>query len=70
VLREVGPRLRGLRDDPALRELLQDPEVAAAVQSGDHLALLSNPGFRAVVARVMEGPTDSAAPAPPAGPGS
>jgi uncharacterized membrane protein required for colicin V production len=54
VFHEVGPRLRGLREDPALRELLQDPEVAAAVQSGDHLALMSHPGFRAVVARVME----------------
>ena len=56
VLHEVGPRLRGLRDDPALRELLADPDVAAAVQSGDHLALFSNPEFRAVVARVMERP--------------
>jgi uncharacterized membrane protein required for colicin V production len=54
VLREVGPRIRGLRDDPALRELLEDPEVVAAVQSGDHLALMSHPGFRSVVTRAME----------------
>jgi uncharacterized membrane protein required for colicin V production len=54
VLREVGPRLRGLREDPALQELMHDPEVVAAVQSGNHLALLGHPGFRAVVARVME----------------
>jgi uncharacterized membrane protein required for colicin V production len=54
VFREVGPRLRGLRQDPALQELMQDPEVVAAVQSGDHLTLMTHPGFRAVVARAME----------------
>jgi len=52
VLREVGPRLRGLRDDPELQKLLQDPEVVALVQSGDTLALLAHPGFRGLVARV------------------
>jgi membrane protein required for colicin V production len=56
VLREVGPRIRGLRNDPALRELLEDPELAEAVRGGDHLTLLGHPGFRAVVARVMERP--------------
>jgi len=55
VLREVGPRIRGLREDPALQDLMQDPEVVAAVQSGDHFALMTHPRFRAVVARVMEG---------------
>lgn len=54
VLREVGPRIRGLREDPALRELLEDPEVVAMVQSGDHFALISHPGFREVVARTLE----------------
>jgi membrane protein required for colicin V production len=54
VLREVGPRIRGLREDPALRELMEDPEVVAAVQAGDHLALMSHPGFRSVVTRAME----------------
>ena len=34
---------------------MRDPEVVAAVQSGNHLALMGHPGFRAVVARVMEG---------------
>ena len=31
------------------------PEVAAAVQSGNHLALMGHPGVRSVVARAMEG---------------
>ena len=52
---EIGPRLRGLKNDPAVKQLLQDPQIAAAIQSGDHLALLQNPAFRELVARVMEG---------------
>ncbi len=54
VLREVGPRLRDVRSDPALQELMEDPEVVAAVQAGNHLALMTHPGFRDVVSRVME----------------
>jgi uncharacterized membrane protein required for colicin V production len=56
VLAEVGPRLRRLREDPALEELMRDPEVMAAVQSGDHFALIRRPEFRAVVTRAMETP--------------
>lgn len=55
VLRQVGPRIRGLREDPAIQDLMRDPEVVAAVQSGDHLALMTHPGFQAVVAHVMQG---------------
>ena len=57
VLREVGPRLRDLRDDPAMQELVQDPEVVAMLQSGDTLALLGHPGFRALVERVAATPS-------------
>ena len=56
VLREVGPRVRGLREDPALQELAQDPEVVALVQSGDTMGLLAHPGFRALVERVTANP--------------
>jgi uncharacterized membrane protein required for colicin V production len=52
VMHEVGPRLRGLREDPAFRELLEDPEVIAMLRDGNHLALLSHPGFRQLVSRV------------------
>jgi len=51
ALREVGPRLRSLREDPALQELMEDPEIAAMVRSGDHLGLLAHPGFRQLVSR-------------------
>jgi len=54
VLREVGPRIRGLRDDPELRRLIEDPEVASLIQSGDTLALLGHPSFRTLVAYVSE----------------
>jgi len=52
VLREVGPRIRGLRDDPELKKLIADPEVASLLESGDTLALLGHSGFRDFVARV------------------
>ena len=44
VLKQVGPRLRGLRNDPELQALLEDPQVVAMVQSGDTIGLLSHPG--------------------------
>ena len=52
VFEEIAPRLRGLRDDPAVQELLADPEVVARLQSGDTLALLTHPKFRELVARI------------------
>jgi len=55
VLREVGPRLRALREDPELQKLMEDPEVAAMLRSGDYLGLLSHAGFRQLVSRVSAG---------------
>jgi uncharacterized membrane protein required for colicin V production len=52
VLREVSPRIRGLRNDPELKKLIEDPEVTALIQSGDTLALLGHPSFRDLVAHV------------------
>jgi hypothetical protein len=52
VLREVGPRLRALREDPDLESLLEDPEVVAMAEAGDHLGLARDPRVRAIVARV------------------
>jgi hypothetical protein len=56
VLEEVGPRLRDLRSDPALQDLLADPAVVAMIQSGDTLGLVSHPGFRELVDRIMAAP--------------
>jgi hypothetical protein len=51
ALSELGPRLRAVKDDPALSELLEDPEVRASLQRGNSLALLTDPRFRALVSR-------------------
>jgi len=52
VFREIGPRIRGLKNDPELQQLMEDPEVVAMIQSGDTLGLLGHPGFRDLVQRV------------------
>ena len=51
ALSELGPRLASIRSDPALAELLADPEVRASLQSGNHLALLRDPRFHALVSK-------------------
>ena len=56
VLREVGPRIRGLKNDPELHALLEDPQVVAMLESGDTLGLLAHPGFRGLVDRVTSRP--------------
>jgi uncharacterized membrane protein required for colicin V production len=53
VLAEVGPRIRGIKEDPDMQDLMQDPDVLARVQSGDSLALLGDARFQAVVARAL-----------------
>lgn len=52
VLDEVGPRLRRVRQDPALEGLLNDETFRASLEQGDAMALLSHPEFRALLARV------------------
>lgn len=52
VLVEIGPRLRGLRHDPELRELLADPQVVAMVQAGDTIGLMRHDRFRRLVAHI------------------
>ncbi len=56
VLREVGPRIRNLRNDPELQGLLNDPQVVAMVEDGDTLGLMNHPRFRKLVSRVASGP--------------
>jgi len=51
ALAELGPRLEAVRNDPALAELLADPEVRASLQSGNTLALLRDARFRELVSR-------------------
>jgi uncharacterized membrane protein required for colicin V production len=54
VLEEVGPRVRQMKDDPAFQELAKDPEIQAALTSGDTLQLFRHPQFRALVNRALD----------------
>ncbi len=56
VLREIGPRLQGLRDDPAFQELVRDPEVVAMLENGDTLGLLRDSRFRELMDRATSEP--------------
>ncbi len=56
VLREVGPRIRNLKNDPELNGVLDDPEVVAMVENGDTLGLMNHPRFRQLVSRVASDP--------------
>jgi hypothetical protein len=55
VLASVGPRLKGLRDDPELQQLAEDPKIVALLESGDTLALIQNPQIQGLVDRVSKG---------------
>lgn len=58
ILEQVGPKIRGLRDNPELNALMEDPEVVAMIESGDTLALIGHPRFRALVAQVVSAPAE------------
>jgi len=59
IFEQVGPKLRGLRDNPELQALMDDPDVAAMVESGDTLGLMGHERFRSLVAQVVATPVDS-----------
>lgn len=52
VVAQLGPRVRGLMQDPEVHRLLDDPEIRGALEAGDTVALLRHPGFQHLVARV------------------
>jgi uncharacterized membrane protein required for colicin V production len=43
VLDEVGPRIKGLKNDPEIQALARDPEIVQLLQSGNTLGLLTHP---------------------------
>jgi len=55
MLDEVGPKLKGLRDDPEIQRLAEDPEIVQMLQNGDTFALLSHPDIQRLVERVSDG---------------
>jgi uncharacterized membrane protein required for colicin V production len=55
ILKQVGPRLRRLKNDPEFKALARDPAIGEALASGNTLALFQDPRFRSVVNRALEG---------------
>ena len=54
VFRDVGPKLKGLAEDPDLQRLARDPEIASLLESGDTLALIRHPGIQSLAAKVAD----------------
>ena len=54
VLAQVGPKLKGLVNDPEMERLANDPEILALLESGDTLGLVRNAKIQKLVARVSE----------------
>jgi uncharacterized membrane protein required for colicin V production len=56
VFESVAPRLRNLRNDPAVQEMLGDPAIITMLQNGDTIGLLQHPKFRELVSRLSATP--------------
>lgn len=54
VLAEVGPRVKGLINDPDMTRLARDPEVISLLESGDALGLIRHQGIQQLVAKVSQ----------------
>ncbi len=65
ILEEVSPRLRAIQHDPEFQDLLQDPALTAAAQTGDTFALLAHPGLQRFADRVLAGDIQAAPAATP-----
>ena len=57
ALARVAPRLRAIREDPALERLAADPAVQDMVRRNDTLGLLRNPDVRLVIAHALARPS-------------
>lgn len=56
MLSELGPRIQGLRNDPEILRLSQDPQIVAMLESGDTFGLVVHPDVQRIVARVSAQP--------------
>jgi hypothetical protein len=54
VLAQVGPKLKGLVNDPEMEQLATDPEILALLEAGDTLGLVRNEKIQKLVARVSK----------------
>jgi len=56
MLSALGPRIQGLRNDPEILRLSQDPQIVAMIESGDTFGLVVHPDVQRIVARVSAQP--------------
>jgi uncharacterized membrane protein required for colicin V production len=68
MLTALAPRVRALRRDPELARLASDPEITEALARGDRAALLTHPGVRLLVQRVLAAPAQQTEPPTAAAP--
>ncbi|NNL65250.1 MAG: hypothetical protein HKP30_03305, partial [Myxococcales bacterium] len=59
ALAAIGPRLRAVREDPALARLASDPAIQEMVMSNDTLGLLRHPDVQQVIARALSSPAEA-----------
>jgi uncharacterized membrane protein required for colicin V production len=52
VFEQVGPKLKGLREDPELLRLAENPAIVSLLESGETLALLNRPEIQSLVERI------------------
>lgn len=52
VFDQVGPKLKGLREDPELRQLAENPEIVSLLENGNTLALINRPEIQRLVDRI------------------
>jgi len=55
MLDELGPRIRGLRNDPEIHRLARDPEVLSLLENGNTLALIRHPGIQSLARKWSQG---------------
>lgn len=54
VFDQVGPKLKGLREDPELQQLAENPEIIRLLENGDTLALINRPEIQRLVDRIAK----------------
>ena len=52
VFEQLGPKLKGLREDPELLRLAENPEIVSLLENGETLALLNRPEIQSIVDRI------------------
>jgi uncharacterized membrane protein required for colicin V production len=55
AVRQIAPRIAGIRSDPQFQSLVQDPNVRNALERGDRWTLLRDPRLQLLAARLGSG---------------